>query len=344
MIEDLISMTESRRSSHSVVIEDLRQQIHNIVPPLADPRNGFTLLDFPNYSNVGDSLIWLGELKFFSDYFNRLPSYVSTLDGFDPHKMAGSVPTGPIYLSGGGNFGDIWPRFQVFRERLLADFPGRRIVQLPQTVKFGSRENLLRTREVIKQHSNFALLVRDRASLDVAVNELDCEVHLCPDMAFCLGSLETPVRPIYDAIYLLRTDKERLIGDIHPTHLAGTRSIVCDWLQEDRPTQIMRSFMLLTRVQLQRLLGATDPVGRVYREFSRAQVQRGITLLAGAKTVVTDRLHGHILSVLLGIPHAVVDNSYGKLSSFVKAWTRKAKNVYLAASLEEAKAWADARA
>jgi pyruvyl transferase EpsO len=37
--------------------------------------------------------------------------------------------------------------------------------------------------------------------------------------------------------------------------------------------------------------------------------------------VVTDRLHGHILSVLLGIPHVLMDNSYGKNESFYATWT-----------------------
>jgi pyruvyl transferase EpsO len=38
--------------------------------------------------------------------------------------------------------------------------------------------------------------------------------------------------------------------------------------------------------------------------------------------VVTDRLHGHILSVLLGIPNVLMDNSYGKNQSFYATWTQ----------------------
>jgi pyruvyl transferase EpsO len=57
--------------------------------------------------------------------------------------------------------------------------------------------------------------------------------------------------------------------------------------------------------------------------------------------VVTDRLHAHLLSLLLGIPHAVLDNSYGKLSRFLDAWTGGAGLMQRVASADEAVAWAE---
>jgi hypothetical protein len=40
-------------------VEDLAELVFRTVTPLADLSNGYALLDFPDYSNVGDSLIWL---------------------------------------------------------------------------------------------------------------------------------------------------------------------------------------------------------------------------------------------------------------------------------------------
>lgn len=37
---------------------------------------------------------------------------------------------------------------------------------------------------------------------------------------------------------------------------------------------------------------------------------------------MTDRLHAHVFSLLLGIPHVVLNDRYGKLRSFHEAWTR----------------------
>jgi pyruvyl transferase EpsO len=56
--------------------------------------------------------------------------------------------------------------------------------------------------------------------------------------------------------------------------------------------------------------------------------------------VITDRLHAHILSLLLDLPHAVLDNSYGKLHRFLDAWTGDAASVQRASSLEAAERWA----
>ena len=49
--------------------------------------------------------------------------------------------------------------------------------------------------------------------------------------------------------------------------------------------------------------------------------------------VVTDRLHGHILSVLLDIPHVLLDNADQKLSSTT---TRGLRNCRLADNAEDA--------
>ena len=35
---------------------------------------------------------------------------------------------------------------------------------------------------------------------------------------------------------------------------------------------------------------------------------------------MTDRLHGHIMATLLGKPHVVIDNFYGKIANFIHAW------------------------
>jgi pyruvyl transferase EpsO len=59
--------------------------------------------------------------------------------------------------------------------------------------------------------------------------------------------------------------------------------------------------------------------------------------------VITDRLHAHILSLLLGIPHAVLDNSYGKVGRFLAAWTGGAAGVHRASSSEDAERWVGAQ-
>jgi exopolysaccharide biosynthesis predicted pyruvyltransferase EpsI len=51
-------------------------------------------------------------------------------------------------------------------------------------------------------------------------------------------------------------------------------------------------------------------------------------------------LHAHLLSLLLGIPHAILDNTYGKLGRFLDAWTGGAEGVHHATSTSDAEDWA----
>jgi exopolysaccharide biosynthesis predicted pyruvyltransferase EpsI len=45
------------------------------------------------------------------------------------------------------------------------------------------------------------------------------------------------------------------------------------------------------------------------------------SFLSQGRAIITDRLHGHIISVLLGIPHVLLDNRIGKLRAYYDTWT-----------------------
>jgi pyruvyl transferase EpsO len=68
--------------------------------------------------------------------------------------------------------------------------------------------------------------------------------------------------------------------------------------------------------------------------------RRGTRQLSRGRAIVTDRLHVHIVSLLLGRPHAVLDNSYGKVRNFMAAFSGGSDLSYLATSLDDGIAWA----
>ena len=61
-----------------------------------------------------------------------------------------------------------------------------------------------------------------------------------------------------------------------------------------------------------------------YPVLARSRLRRGSRLLRSARVVITDRLHGHILCLLLGIPHVVLNDRNSKLRRFMKQWTSRA--------------------
>jgi pyruvyl transferase EpsO len=313
----------------------LRDEIFRIIPTLADPSDGFALLDFPNYANVGDSLIWLGETSFFRERFGLTPSYVAIRDEFDPETLRRVCPRGPIYLSGGGNFGDIWPKFQAFRRRVLEEFPDRAVIQLPQSLHFREPENLQATKDFIGRHGNFTLLVRDQPSFELATAEFDCAVHLCPDMAFALKPFSPPRAAPRQAVFLLREDIEMTAGRGSPPETLQNIEIV-DWIVDDRLTRVARRTLLPAARRIASRTGNYRILYEIFELLAKLRASDGRRALSRGRMVITDRLHAHIFSLLLGVPHVVVDNSYGKVGRFIEKWTQGDPLVRTAPSLEAA--------
>jgi len=57
---------------------------------------------------------------------------------------------------------------------------------------------------------------------------------------------------------------------------------------------------------------------------SVAHARAGFRHLSQAEVLVTDRLHGHIMAVLLDMPHVVLDSVGSKVKNFYETWTHSA--------------------
>ena len=326
-------------ATDACLIDDLCRIARRALEPftLDEP---YALVDFPNHANVGDSAIWAGEMAYFRRHAPRPPSYVCSIADFSMTELLERCPRGPIFIHGGGNFGDIWPHHQTFRNRLLELTRGRQLIQLPQSIHFSSPEKLDEAARLIEAHGAFTLLVRDKESFELAQRHFQCETILSPDMAFFIGPIARPQRPEVDVLCLLRTDIER-VEMANPADV-GPNVRVADWLEEPK-----------LELHLARAWGVAGAIAAhgpqaarfgAFRAAAEARVRRGTRLLSSGRAVVTDRLHTHILSVLLGIPHAVLDNSYGKVGRFISCWTSASNVTHRSTSLGSAINWAAAQA
>ncbi len=298
------------------------------------------LLDFPDYSNVGDSAIWAGMGRFLAEHRMRR-RYVGSLQTLSAAVLRRAMPGGVVLILGGGNFGTLWPAHQAHRERVLRELRDYRVVQLPQSLHFDTEEALRTMRELIASHPDFTLMVRDRASERIAVESLGARTVLCCDSALLLQGTLQRAAPDVDCFILARSDKERAIGGLGEA-LAGERitTASADWL--DEPGSITRTLALHLR---RRALGRhahhawfQQSLAGQWDRLAALRVRRGCRLLSRGRVVITDRLHAHILCTLLGVPHVVLDNSYGKISSFMDEWTGGSPLVRRAGSAEEAAA------
>lgn len=328
-------MTNPRSTNHRALIAELQDKFHAAIGDLLSGSE-VSLLDFPLHPNVGDAAIWVGEAAYLARARKQV-RYCSSFANLDAARLGSAAAEGPLLLHGGGNFGDIWLHHQEFREHVLERFREARVIQLPQSIHFRSEERAERTARIIERHRDFVLLVRDEPSLEFARRKFQCETRLCPDAAFNIGA-QGASRPTLEVLALMRTDQERSplrVGSIPepiPTE---------DWLQESRVRN--RAVAMLGLVS-----GSVRGPDRArlsrFNAVARARVRRGFDQLSRGKAIVTDRLHGHILSTLLGRPQALLDNDYGKIGRFLDAFTGPTTFIHRAHSLRDAVDWARERA
>lgn len=297
----------------------LSETVLATLKPLSEGRNRYGLLDFPEHWNIGDSAIWAGEIALLNRLFGRGPDHVSQ-HRHDPDEPGRVLDKDHIlFLHGGGNFGDIWPVYQTYRTAVITRHPHHRIIQLPQSIHFDDLSKLEDTRRAIGAHADYHLMVRDHESYAFARQHFDCPVYLAPDSAFGIDMTQVPRTRRPDGITaLLRTDKElRPDAQDGRKHFEDCR--IEDWGRLAKP--MVFGDKVMRRLFRSPVLGGAQGLRTaVFNAMAKARVNLGFAQLDRAEVVVTDRLHGHIMATLLGKPHVVIDNYYGKIARFIDAF------------------------
>jgi exopolysaccharide biosynthesis predicted pyruvyltransferase EpsI len=296
-----------------------------LLPLISGHDQHICLLDPPGYSNVGDHAILLGELAFLRRHFPHARLSFFDIGNYTDHCDAFIEQCSIILMNGGGNFGDLWAPHHDLRLRILDRFRHKRIVQLPQSISFKDPACIAQTRAAIAGHDDFHLVVRDHASAEFARINFDCPVILSPDMAFCLDPL-IRARAVIDYFCLLRTDKEVAADHDQLLSVLAKKSDhfeVDDWIIEtpDRVKRLDRYLLRRSLVHPGLAWVFNNPILNVRERYARRRLDVGIAMLSRGQVVVTDRLHGHILSCLLGIPNYVFNSIDGKVAAFHTAWT-----------------------
>lgn len=282
-------------------------------------RIGF--VDYPMHMNVGDLLILLGALDFFQWNQNHIHASFCLFDqtsrAFDRLKECDV-----IVCHGGGNFGDIYPRHQKLRERLVECFPDKPIVIMPQSMHFSSAEAARESAAVFRKHRNLTIFVRDEHSLDLARSQFSDNVALCPDMAHRLferlsafaRERKVPMSPY--PLRLMRRDVEATAV----SHEIGMNATV-DWSDIVTTVEKARIWQHRAAVKLTGVLGGYNPNRlNAYSKTLSAIIPSIAERLIRHDIWLTSRLHGAIFGLLLERKVTLFDNSYGKNSRYFSLW------------------------
>jgi pyruvyl transferase EpsO len=295
----------------------LKQRLAGIAAHLPVDRP-ILYLDYPIHLNIGDLLIMRGTERYFADFGYRILGR-STCLNFHRRIANRLTPDTTIVLHGGGNFGDLYPIHQRFRESVVERYRTHKIVVMPQTLWFGSQAALEASARIFQRHPDLTLFVRDRPSLALASGRFSDRVVLMPDMAHQLWDEATGrLQPTRRGTLLLwRKDVEATAMP----HLAVAAAPI-DWI-DLIPVWQRRVYGQIQRAH--RYEGAIElPLGaqRAWYVFHQRLIERMAGVFLQHDAVVTNRLHACIFAALLGRPVTFVDNSYGKLGNYFDAWLR----------------------
>lgn len=297
--------------------EQLRDTLSRVVPD----GSRIAYVDIPVYKNVGDLLIYLGTKNWFAQARLDVIGIWSLKQFTFPDFSRDTI----IVAQGGGNMGDIYPEHERFRLELAKRYRHHRIVVLPQTAHFQELEARARSLQAYRTHANCFIACRDQHSRSMMQEAIGERALLAPDMATMLY----PLRPRLGlgrtlkgqgTCYLMRTDEEQVAGQTPPS--LGPRDSIGDWNQLMGMSLRLASRLMIDLDAWARPPFLRDPFEHRWEGLAWRMVARCAARMVRHERIVTSRLHGHIMALLLDLPNELHDNSYGKNSRYFDTWHR----------------------
>ena len=258
-------------------------------------------LDAPAYGNMGDQAIAFAMEKFMADVLpeyqqieiteDRLPSSINWLkQNINANDL--------ICLTGGGNMGVMYQRYEAVRRLVIKNFPENPIIIFPQTFDYGSsgyaRAELKNASNLYGKAEHLVLCARDKRSFQRMQEAFpDKKVIFCPDIVLYLDYRDLYIRSENIGI-CLRSDRESVIDQKERKNL-----------QEQFPDYI-------------ELSTADNTNTYITIQNRRRLVEQKLQEFGSMKLVITDRLHGTIFSYITNTPVIALPNSNGKVEEVCK--------------------------
>ena len=266
-----------------------------------------------DYGNIGDLAITAAQAQFLVECAQfpqvvRVP--ISRTINFINSIKSQINPNDLVTIVGGGNMGSLYPDIEDLRQLVIRSFPRNRIVCFPQTLDWSdtatSDQALARLVRIYSKHPNLHVFARESVSREKleTLFRTHANVHICyaPDIVLSTSAagLGSAISAAPSGILLcLRNDRECALDATQRAELEAS----------------------LARAGHPMEFTDTHAGGSRLNDVKCAQlVADKVTQFGAARLVVTDRLHGMILSVIAGTPCLVLPNTNHKIHQTLKDW------------------------
>lgn len=286
------------------------------------------LYGYADFTNTGDQALWIALVRYLEK--NNFLSN-STCLHVGPACAKKEIFDRVLVFPGGGSLGN---RYGSSRRRVevLERSRDTSFVQMPVSTTFADDEHLLdRLRRAYS--SEGITFCRDRKSQEEAKKNIGIDAFLVPDLVETLPSFEEFHSGESGELVFKRRDGEAKtpndtknrgfpfsfdwedLDSLYPCEMAFNK-VWKKLVLSRRVPQLIRDSDLLSKYRM-----------NVAKEISLLKTSRALAFLSFFENVITDRLHGVILSKKLGINVRYSDNDHGKIARYVETWSAYYKDV-----------------
>lgn len=270
------------------------------------------LFGIPTHGNIGDAAIVLAEEKFIEDNLSEY-EYMKILEEDETKETIEEIQKilteeDIILLHGGGNLGDEYVILEERRRMIIEAFPNNKIILMPQTIHFSDTEKgkneLEKTKKVYNNHKKLTLVAREKVSFEIMKKEFyNANVILTPDIVMYLN--ETQPRERKGVLLAMRSDVEKVLTD---SQMKQINEDISKYFENIKMTDTYL---------------AED---EIYCDTRKKVVEDKLEEFRNAHLVITDRLHGMILSAITSTPCIAVSNYNHKIKSSFE-WLKEQKYI-----------------
>lgn len=268
-------------------------------------RKRIFFLDAASYNNLGDQAISFAISKYIVDNFKEYEyievsekDFLRNFRYLKKHINQNDI----ICLSGGGNMGNLYPKYEAIRRKVIKNFKNSKIVIFPQTIdyendKYGNKE-LERSIKVYNSNPNLIICAREKKSYNIMKNLYNNVILVSDIVLYLYGKLNIEVQDKSKRKIgiCLREDKESIFNE-------KERKKLIERIRESNDVVY---------------LSTMSDIGYINKENRKNILISKLKEFKDCNLIITDRLHGMIFSILCDIPCIIFDNSNKKVSGVLE--------------------------
>lgn len=275
--------------------------------------------DAATYNNLGDQAISISISKILKDYFSEYEYIEINEKDFLRNFKYLSKNIGHkdiICLNGGGNMGNLYPRYEAIRRKVIKKFKNNKIIIFPQTIDYEEdnygKGELNRSIKLYNGNKNLLVCAREIKSYN-KMSKIYSNVILVPDIVFYLFNTEIiPKKKLSNDKttigICLRNDKESLFTN-------DKKKMIIEDIKK-----MNYNVKILSTMSNEKFIDSNNReqiLIKKLEEFSECDY------------IISDRLHGMIFSILCSIPCIAFDNSNKKVSGVYGIVKKSFNNVLI---------------